>query len=267
MRCLLLVLVCFAVLLTAGLCPAEEFPLRKSYPDVPALELKAVKAGYDDGSMILVDARSKMEFDTIHPEKAVHIDLSNKSFMANLQALGQQNPGKKLVLYDNGITCLKCYIGTQDALEEGVQEVYAFDAGIPAWAEAYPKDTILMGKVIDDPARQLIPFDEFKKLCLDFEQFKQKISAAKNAAVIDARDPMQRTRKLPGYEDAMPIPLDKLIRNVIDKGNLKDRQLFIFDQVGRQARWLMYYLNAQGYKDYYFLDGGATSVLKEQEYR
>lgn len=261
------VLLVVFVLLVAHRSPAEEFPLRKSYPDVPVLELKAVKAGYDDGSMILVDTRSRMEFDTIHPTKSEHIDLANKSFMASLQALAQQHPGKKLVLYDNGITCLKCYIGTQEALEEGLKDVYAFDGGIPAWAEAYPADTILMGKPIDDPEKQLIPYAEYQKLCLDFEQFKQKTGASPNAAVIDARDPMQRTRKLPGYEDAMPIPLDKMIRNVIEKGNMKDRPLFIFDQVGRQARWLMYYLKAYGYKDYYFLDGGATSVLKEQEYR
>ena len=48
---------------------------------------------------------------------------------------------------------------------------------------------------------------------------------------------------------------------------MKDKQLVIFDQVGKQVLWLMYYLEDKGYKNYYFLKGGATSVLKEQKYR
>ena len=72
---------------------------------------------------------------------------------------------------------------------------------------------------------------------------------------------------MPGFENALPIPLDKLVKNVIKKGNLKNKQLLIFDQVGKQVRWLMYHLVDQGYDDFYFLEGGATSVLKVQEYR
>lgn len=267
MRSIALMVFSLLSLVMADFCRAEEFPLRKNYPDVTFLELSAVKAGYDNKSMILVDVRSRMEFDTIHPLDAVHVDFSHQNFLLDLRKVVQDNPGKKIVLYDNGITCLKCYIGAQDALDEGLNDIYAFDGGIPAWAEAYPAETLLMGKVIDDPGKQLIPYEEFKKVCLDFATFQQKVKSAKNAVVIDARDPMQRKQKLPGFENALPIPLDKLIRNVIDKDNMKDKQLFIFDQVGRQARWLMYYLAARGYRDYYFLDGGATSVLKEQEYR
>jgi len=48
---------------------------------------------------------------------------------------------------------------------------------------------------------------------------------------------------------------------------MKDKQLVIFDQVGKQVLWLMYYLEDKGYKNYYFLKGGATSVLKKQKYR
>ena len=57
------------------------------------------------------------------------------------------------------------------------------------------------------------------------------------------------------------------IKNIIDKGNMKDKSLFIFDQVGKQVNWLMYYLVDNGYSNFYFLDGGATAVLKSQDYR
>lgn len=226
-----------------------------------------MRDGYEKGEIIFVDARSKMEFDTIHTRDAVHIDFSNQQFLSNLLQLGRDNPGKKIVVYDNGITCLKCYIAVQDAVDEEMENVYAFDGGIQTWAEAYPADTILMGKQILDAEKEILPYNQFLKVSIDFDTFKQKFAESPQAKLIDARDPIQRTKKLPGFEDALPIPLDKLIRNVINNGYMKNDQLFIFDQVGKQVRWLMYYLEQQGYKKYYFLSGGATAVLNEQQYR
>ena len=267
MRLLPVILTLGYLVLPPLACLADEFPYRKNYPDVPVLEIGEVRNGYENGDILLVDVRTKMEFETIHPESAVHIDFANQLFLSNLRKLGEDNPGKKIVLYDNGITCLKCYIATQDAVDENMENIYAYDGGIQAWAEKYPADTILMGKLIRAPQTQLIPYDEYLKISLDFTTFKQKVAESPNAKVVDARDPKQRTSTLPGFENAMPIPLDKLIANVINKGYMKDDQLFIFDQVGRQARWLMYYLNEKGYRNYYFLKGGATAVLREQQYR
>jgi len=245
---------------------AEDLPFRKDYPDVKVVELEDLKAGFDNGTFVVVDVRSTLEYDVIRIKGAFHVDLSKSGFIQNLQALAMQYPGKKIAVYCNGGTCLKSYKSAMDAEEAGMNNVYAFDAGIPAWSSAYPAETLLLGKEVADPAKQLIPGSELKKVMLNFEEFKQKAAEA-DAVVIDARDPIQRTHKLPGFEKALPVPLDKLIRNVINKGNLKDKQLLIFDQVGKQVRWLMYYLVDQGYSNFYFLEGGATSVLKEQEYR
>jgi len=257
---------CSLLALVGGICLADDFPYRKDYPDVPVVELQELKTGYDDGTFLFVDVRSQIEFDAIHPKDAIHISLSSSDFGSSLKSLAEKNPGKNIAVYCNGITCLKSYHAAQKAKEEGMNNVYAFDAGIPAWASAFPAETLLVGKIITDPEKQLISDDAFHKVLLDFDAFK-KLAEAPNAQVIDARDPMQRTQKLPGFENAMPIPLDKMIKNIIDQDRLKDKQLLIFDQVGKQVRWLMYYLDDKGYKDYYFLKGGATSVLKEQEYR
>ena len=248
-------------------CHAEEYPYRKNYPDVPIIELNEARSSYEKEEAIFLDTRTKMEFDTIHIKGSLHIDFGNQHFLSNLLQVRKDNPEKKIVLYDNGITCLKCYIGVQDATDEGMEKVYAYDGGAQAWAEAYPAYTILMGQQISDAGAELIPYDEFLKISLDFNTFKQKIADSPNAKLIDARDPKQRTKKISGFEKALPIPLDKLIYNVINKGHMKNDQLFIFDQVGRQVRWLMYYLKKKGYKNFYFLNGGATTVLKMQQYR
>lgn len=266
MHLMRLTFLAFVFVLVSSWCFAVDFPYRKDYPDVPIIELADLKAGYDDGSFIIVDARSTLEFDTIHPKGGYHVALSSAGFETNLASLAAQNPGKKIALYCNGITCLKSYKATERAVEAGMKNVYAFDAGIPAWANAYPTDTLLVGKEITDPEKQLIPKSELAKVTVDFETFKKK-AAASNAVVIDTRDPIQRTQKFTEFDNVLPIPLDKLIKNIIDKDRMKDKQLIIFDQVGKQVRWLMYYLEDKGYKDYYFLKGGATSVFKEQKYR
>ena len=84
---------------------------------------------------------------------------------------------------------------------------------------------------------------------------------------MDIRDPMQRKQTIPGLEKALQVSLDKLVKNIISQERMKDKQLLIFDQVGRQANWLMYYLVENGYTNFYFLNGGATTVLKIQDYR
>jgi rhodanese-related sulfurtransferase len=266
MKWLKLLVISIVFTLVSNVCFAEEFPFRKDYPNVPIIELTDLKAGYDNGSIVIVDVRSTLEFDTIHPKGASHVMLSSANFEKNLQSFSEQNSGKKIAVYCNGITCLKSYNATQKALDAGVKDVYAFDAGIPAWAKTYPADTLLVGKPVTDPEKQLIPKSEFKKRTIDFKTFKEKATAS-NAKVIDARDPMQRTQKFTEFNDILPIPLDKLIKNIINNDRMKDKQLLIIDQVGKQVRWLMYYLEDKGYKDYYFLKGGATSVFKEQKYR
>ena len=266
MRYLQLLTLSVVLLMATTLCTAEEFPYRKDYPEVPVVELTDLKTGYDNNEFIIVDVRSKLEFDTIHPKDAVHIPMANALFEENLTSLAAINPGKKIATYCNGITCLKSYKAAQRAVEMGMTNVYAFDAGIPAWASAYPAETLLLGEEVADPKKQLIPKREFSKLCLDFEMFKLKSTVA-NTVVIDARDAIQRTENLPGLSGVKQIPLDKFIRNVVNRGVMKKKSLLIFDQVGKQVRWLMYHLVDNGYTDFHFLKGGATSVLKKQEYR
>lgn len=245
---------------------ASNFPYRSYYPEISVIELADLKAGYDRGEYLLVDVRSASEFAAIHIKGAVNLPYSNAQFSDSLKTLIREYPGKKIAVYCNGITCIKSYKAAEDAVYARLPGVSAFDGGIGSWARAYPADTLLSGKELSAPGQQLIPEERFNNACLEFAAFKEKASGV-NAVVIDARDPMQRKEKLPGLDHALLIPMDKLVDNIIAKGNLKDKELCIFDQVGRQVNWLMYYLVARGYTNFHFLDGGATAVLKKQEYR
>lgn len=256
------------LLLTLFALPAvaDNFPYREFYSEVNIIEQTDLKTGYDRKEFVIVDVRSAAEFRAIHIKGAVNLPYANARFTESLRNFAGKNPGKKIAVYCNGITCIKCYKAAEDAVYANLTNVYAFDNGIGSWARAYPADTVLAGKEIAAPEQQLISKERFKNSCMDFASFKEKAKGS-NAVLIDARDPIQRKEKLPGLDQALQIPMDKLVENILAKGNMKDKDLYIFDQVGGQVNWLMYYLVANGYSNFHFLDGGATTVLKKQEYR
>jgi rhodanese-related sulfurtransferase len=245
---------------------ATEFPHRSDYPGVPTIDTEVLNKGHESGEFIIVDVRSTIEYNVIHPVDAVHIPVGNVNFVKNVVNLTSKNPGKKIAFYCNGITCLKSYKAAQKALKAGVADCFAYDAGIPEWVTMYPNKTLLLGKLVADPEKQIIPKSDFKKKCVPFEKFKE-LATSKGSMTIDVRDNIQRTQKLSGLAKVKPIPMDRFIPNFIEKKVHQDKPLLIFDQVGKQVRWLEYYLVENGYKNYYFLAGGATAVLKKQKYK
>ena len=249
-----------------ALAVALEFPHRKDYPTVPPIDSDELFKEYENDKIIIVDVRSLIEYDVIHPDGAVHIPISDTNFIEQVKELRSFNPEKKLAFYCNGITCLKSYHATKKALQAGINSCYVYDAGIPVWASTYPKKTLLLGKELVDPGKQLISKADFKKKCLPIKKFKST-TKSKKSLVIDVRDHIQRSEKIKGLKHVKKIPLDKFIPNFVEKKVNRDKTLLIFDQVGKQVRWLEYYLVANGYKNYYFLAGGATSVLKKQKYK
>ncbi|MGD9546813.1 MAG: rhodanese-like domain-containing protein [Candidatus Krumholzibacteriia bacterium] len=259
-----------AVALIAGLAVTasadEKYPYRGDYPDVKTIETYDLFLGLESGEFVVVDVRSKLEYDVIHIDGAHHIAVSQKTFAGEIADLVAANPGRNVAFYCNGTTCLKSYKAAQEAMAAGFDNVYAFDAGIPEWASVWPQSTLLLGKAITDPDKQLLKKSYFQGKCLDFAAFQTK-AAEPNAMVIDVRDHIQKSGDLPGITGARGIPLDVFIPNFVARKENQDKTLLIFDQVGKQIKWLQYYLEEYGYSDYHFLEGGATQVLKGQEYR
>jgi rhodanese-related sulfurtransferase len=250
----------------AGVAGGAEFPYRQKYPDVPFITTADLASKEAKREIVIVDVRSSIEYNVIHIRNAVHLPLSKRSFTDDLRKLMAENPGKPLAFYCNGVTCLKSY----EAAEKGIKELnykgcYVYDAGIPEWAQVHPESTLLLGAPLADKSK-LISKSEFSGHCLPFDQFKAK-AASPQAIVIDVRDFVQASGKLPGLETARTIPLDQFIPNFVEKGMEKDKTLLIFDQVNKQTEWLMYYLKKHGYASYSFLQGGATAVLGDQKYK
>ncbi len=254
-----------AFICTASMALASEFPGRVEFPGVPYITSADLHTDYKAGNIIIVDVRSTIEYNVIHPVDALHISVSKMDFIKRVKTLKEESPDKKLAFYCNGNTCLKSYIATKKAMEAGVKNVFAYDSGIPEWVTLYPGDTLLIGQVVKNPKKQVIPKSEFKKKTITFEDFQA--ASAKGGIIVDVRDTIQRTEDLSGLGKTLKIPMDKFIANFVAKKKNQNKPLYIFDQVGKQVRWLEYYLVENGYKDYSFLKGGATSVLKDQKYK
>ncbi|KPJ97494.1 MAG: hypothetical protein AMJ60_11010 [Desulfobacterales bacterium SG8_35] len=248
------------VLIIALLCiassaiGAEGFPLRANYPDIKIMSTEELNASYDD--TIVVDVRSTMEFDVAHVSKAAHVPIAKATFASDLEKIRPKNSATLMAFYCNGHTCAKSYQAAEAAREAGFTNVFAYDAGIFDWIMAQPDKATLMGKT---PAVQdkIIPKSELEAKMLSVDQFMAR-AAQPNTVNIDIRDPFQR-EKIPAIPLLRNIPLDRLTK-LFEKGQFKDKQLLIIDAVGKQVRWLQYYLEEYGYSNYAFLEGGVKAI-------
>lgn len=165
----------------------DPFPGRKVYVEVKTIGLAELRRKLD--KVTIVDARSQYEFETIHIDGAHNILVSRADFGDKVRALYLKNK-KPIVFYCNGHTCFKSYKATRRAMETGIKDVYAFDAGIFEWARAYPNQARLLDR---SPVQSsaLINKNEFRKRLLEPSDFERRINR-KNVMVLDVRSRLQR---------------------------------------------------------------------------
>lgn len=257
-----------ALLIVISLCSntyaAEknvEFPGRAIYLATLYIEINDLKAEFD--KVIVVDVRSQYEFETLRILGAKNIPLNSSSFIRNMQKLRSENQNKKIVVYCNGKTCMKSYKAASKAKNRDISNVVAFDAGIMDWAKAFPEKAVLLGVSPIDPT-QLIAKSRFKERLLAPEKFA-KMATAKNVDVLDVRDRLQRSGMslFVGIESQAALDNDEKLNAYIEKAKTKDKTLLIYDESGKQVRWLMYRLEAKGLQKYHFMKGGTSAYFKQ----
>jgi rhodanese-related sulfurtransferase len=240
----------------------NDFPGRKKYAHVPYISMEQLYNEYDD--IVIVDARSPYEFETLRILSAVNIPLSlnNSDYTGKLKELREKNPGKKIVFYCNGHTCMKSYKAVHRAkVIAKLDNVMAFDAGIFDWANAHPDKAILLDKTPVDLAN-LISKEDYKKHVLPAVDFIN--NSAKNTIILDVRSRHQREglSLFSGYEMTVPMGDKRKLNKYIQLAKNENKKLFIYDAVGKQVRWLQYYLEQQNAGEYYFMEGGAAAYYK-----
>jgi rhodanese-related sulfurtransferase len=236
----------------------EGFPGRKEFPKIPVLELSELSKLL--GEVVVVDARSRLEFDTLKLKDAINIPVADKTFEEQILKL-REKTSKPIVFYCNGRTCFKSYIATKKSMEVGVTDVYAFDAGIFEWATAHPDKAALLGRSPIN-VKSLIAKTHFKNKLLDPDKFSEKIAdLGSSSMVLDVRDKFQRAGVgfYPGKERWCSLDEKEKLRKFLVKAKNSNKTIFIYDEVGKQVRWLQYTLEELGLKNYYFMDKGAKA--------
>jgi len=247
-----------SILIVSGVTLAADdpFPGRKMFSEVKTIGLTKLRQNLD--KITIVDARSQYEFDTIHIKGASNILVSKANFDAEIRALYLKNK-KPIVFYCNGHTCFKSYKAARRAIEAGIKDVYAFDAGIFEWARAYPDQAILLGR---SPVQSsaLIKKDEFKKRLLEPSDFERRINH-KNVLVLDVRSRLQRggAGLFPFNEKNASLDNNEKLNRLIRKARRENKTILAYDAVGKQVRWFEYYLRERGVRNYYFMKGGADN--------
>jgi len=229
----------------------EEYPYRVRYPDVAVIATADLAKQFND--VVVIDVRSKYEFDTLHVKDAINIPLKT-GFGEKVAAL-RQKLNKPFVFYCNGKTCHKSYDAVLLAEKARLDRIYAYDAGIFDWAKAQPEKTVLLG---NSPikAGELISSEDFKKRLLEPKAFDAKVDD--KAIVLDVRDKRQRdTALFPFKEQRAQLDEMKKIDVVVNEAKAKNKTLLVYDEAGKQVQWFQYYLESKGIKDYYFMKGGA----------
>jgi rhodanese-related sulfurtransferase len=237
---------------------AQEFPLRAKYPNVRPIGTEDLAK--ELGKSLVIDVRSGFEFSVMHIDGAQHIDVSATDFLAKLTAATHGDRSKSVVTYCNGTTCEKSYEAAQDALLHGFTAVRVYDAGILEWARMARGRTLLFGKPVSPDA--LISEAQYKAHLLDAVAFTAG-AAGSNSLLIDVRDPQQRERTADFARQADQIPLDQIVKQLQTpafRSRSEKKTLYIFDNVGKQVRWLQYALRANGYERYFFLKEGMTPL-------
>ena len=189
-----------------------------------------------------------------HIKGALHIPLHKEKLPAAAKEL-RQNTDKPIVFYCNGTTCEKSYVAADLAIKAGVTKVFAYDAGLDAWSQAYPGDSILLSQ---GPARQndLIGKSAFKSRLLSANDFESAME--RGGIVLDIRDMRQRDVMLfPFKEKRAQLDEREKIAQIVAEAKRSNKPLLVYDKVGKQIRWFQYYLEKAGVKQYYFMAGGA----------
>jgi len=234
---------------------AIDFPLREKYPDVKTIESEELYKNLNN--YLLIDVRSRYEFLAIRMQKAHSVPLSHRKFIINLEKFRNKSD-KAIVFYCNGIICAKSYKAYQKAQKHGIDNIFAYDAGIFNWAKKYPDQTTLLG---ENPANLdlLLSNTQFKAHLLPLDKFTEKMGD--NAIVIDVRDEFQRENKI--FENSsIHIPIDEVVVYAAKKAK-GEKTLLLYDAVGKQVRWLQFYLEKAGVTNYYFLENGVKGYLEK----
>lgn len=253
----------FSVFSSSTVLATDGFPGRAEFPEIAVYSNADLAKNFD--KVTIVDARSSLEFETLRIKGALNIPVADEKFGSKIRKLYKETK-KPIVFYCNGRTCYKSYKAAKTAMRYGVRNVFAYDAGVFEWAKANPNNAVLLGQSPMDPAK-IIPKAKLKERFLSPKKFTETARAAnqKKTMILDVRDLYQRAGVgfFTGLENWVSLDDQKKLAKYLAEAKQGKKTLYIYDEAGKQVRWLQYMLESQNIKNYYFMNKGAKGFFKE----
>lgn len=233
-----------------------DFPLRPKYSRLTPITTQELASIYDKA--IIIDCRYKMHFYVIRMDKAKSLP---EVWMGedNLLELRQKYDDKPLVFYSNDPSERESYKAAAKAKKWGFKNVRVYDAGIFHWANNEPQRTFFFKEKLtpQTASSAFISQEQFNSVLLPTREFIERAKSGQYT-VLDGRE-IEKIEKKPIKLEHRQIMAIELMANLLRRNiwSLPASNLLVFDNDGKNIRWLQYYFEMAGIKNYYFLKGGA----------
>ncbi|HHI79070.1 MAG TPA: hypothetical protein ENK02_03750 [Planctomycetes bacterium] len=235
------------------------FPNRPRFPKLPYLDTKAFEALKNRA--IVIDARNAIEYEVIHIQGAINLPVE-KMKKKTLQKIREKNGTRPIVFYCNGTTCQKSYKAGEKARIWGWKNFYVYDSGIFHWTQIHPETVLFFHKPVDKKALAKIGDKAgLERVSLSPKAFAKKAFSGQGYKVFDLRDRKERSEYPLRLPRVAKLNMDKFV-HALKENRIRKNKLLIFDTSGKQVKWLKYYLDQHGVKDYWLLKGGVLAWKK-----
>lgn len=196
-----------------------------------------------DGSAIIIDSRSRAEFDAGHIPQAVPVGGSPAEQTAAIQKIVAGDKTKALVLYCNGPFCQASRRLADALVDAGFQNVRRYQLGLPIW------------RALGGPT------------AVELDGVRRVAAGDRLAVFIDARSADQFQKgSLPG---AVSAPVEDVVSGKLKKIDLPEddfnRRIILFGQNSAEARKLADVLSKRPWHNVSYFNGAfaeLAAVLK-----
>ncbi|MGD9921722.1 MAG: rhodanese-like domain-containing protein [Pseudorhodoplanes sp.] len=204
----------------------------------PEINTEQMRAVLRDGSVLVLDTRSRAEFDAGHIPGARNLDAAPTAQLAAIATLTGGDKGKALVLYCNGPYCQASRRLGEQLSEAGFGNVRRYQLGIPVW------------RALGGPVAVELP------------GIARIFKADQTAVYIDARAAADFAKgSLPG---AVSAPADDVVSGKLKKMALPEddfnRRIILFGADAAQARKLADFMSKRPWHNVSYFPGSYESL-------
>lgn len=243
------------------------YPNRKFYPQLNYISTEQMVSAVSNGTYNVVDARPLLAFNTLHIKEAANFSASDKQFTEKLMTLINKN-NKPIAFYCGGLACLKSYKASVKAIEELQKkeikrDVYTYDSGISAFAQASPEWVLKNGKEVsaDNP---LLDMAKLKKHAKNVQEFTQLVNNDEydQYVILDVRERQQQMlRKLFMFkrEKKLSILEPEKILEFLNEIKSSGKTLMVYGSVEKQIESVYQLVKTSGVKKWFYLEGGEVA--------